>query len=147
MMIGLLLIVPISNLRHLPPIDKVSNRIFDPPISMNFRSVSEWSELPLIIAETVLYKEVKRNQIGLVSRNAMPDAISNHILPAIPYNSPLSVVLKSQQKFACTFLLSSHLEVLVIKTDSDSEDLRDILECAEFRNFVTMSGYSIATKD
>jgi hypothetical protein len=147
LLIGVLMIAPLSNLRHLPPVDDVSNLVFDASISTNFRIASEWSELPSIIDKIVLDFDVTRNQIGLVSRNAMPDAITNGVLPAIPYNSPASIVLKSQQKFACEFLLGSNLKVLVVRTDSKSSDLRQVLDCAEFQNYTTMTDYVIARKN
>jgi hypothetical protein len=77
----------------------------------------------------------------------MPDAIANGVLPAIPYNSPASMVLKSQQKFACEFLLSSNFEVLIVHTNSESSDLRQVLSCADFQNYATMTGYAIASKN
>jgi len=147
LLIGLLMIVPLSNLRHLPPVDDVSNLVFDAPMSTNFRIASEWSELPSIIDKVVVDFGVTRSQIGLVSRNAMPDAITNGVLPAIPYNSPASIILKSQQKFACEFLLSSNLKVLIVRADSESSDLRQVLDCAEFQNYTAMTGYAIAKKD
>ena len=147
LLIGLLMIVPLSNLRHLPPVDDVSNLVFDAPISTNFRIASEWSELPSIIDKAVIDFGVTRNQIGLVSRNAMPDAITNGVLPAIPYNSPASIVLRSQQKFACEFLLSSNLKVLIVRADSESSDLRQVLDCAEFQNSTAMTGYVIVRKN
>jgi hypothetical protein len=147
LLIGLLMIVPLSNLRHLPPVDDVSNLVFDAPLATNFRIASEWSELPSIIEKAVVDLGVKRNQIGLVSRNAMPDAITNGVLPAIPYNSPASIVLRSQQKFACEFLLSSNLKVLIVRADSESSDLRQVLDCAEFQNYTAMTGYVIARKN
>jgi len=147
LLIGLLMIVPLSNLRHLPPVDDVSNLVFDAPMSTNFRIASEWSELPSIIDKAVTDFGVTRNQIGLVSRNAMPDAITNGVLPAIPYNSPASIVLRSQQKFACEFLLSSNLKVLIVRADSESSDLRQVLDCAEFQNYTAMTGYVIARKN
>jgi hypothetical protein len=134
-------------LRHLPPVDDVSNLVFDAPLATNFRIASEWSELPSIIEKAVVDLGVKRNQIGLVSRNAMPDAITNGVLTAIPYNSPASIVLRSQQKFACEFLLSSNLKVLIVRADSESSDLRQVLDCAEFQNYTAMTGYVIARKN
>jgi hypothetical protein len=144
--IALLLLFPISNLRHLPPIDDVSNLVFDAPMSTNFRLASEWLELPSIIDKALLDFNVTRNQIGLVSRNAMPDAITNGVLPAIPYNSPASIVLKSQRQFSCDFLLSASLKVLIIRADSESVDLKYILSCSGFKNYTQMSGYAIASR-
>ena len=144
--IALLLLIPVSHLRHLPPIDDISNLIFDSPAATNFRTASEWTELPAIVDQTLLTMNVSRNQVGLISRNAMPDAIINHILPVIPYNSPASVVLKSQQRFSCDFLVSIKIKVLIIRADSDSVDLKYILVCSGFNDYTVMSGYSIASK-
>jgi hypothetical protein len=144
--VAILLLIPVSNLRHLPPIDDISNLVFDSPATTNFRLASEWIELPSIVDRTLLDMNVSRNQVGLISGNAMPDAISNHILPAIPYNSPASIVLKSQQRFSCDFLASTNLEVLIIRADSESVDLKYVLVCSGFKDYTIMSGYSIASR-
>ena len=73
------------------------------------------------------------DEIAIISENTVTDSVVAGVRPGLPYNSPKSIVLKSQLARSCRHLQQSQVQVVFVNSLVMSPAVTAILTCAGFR--------------
>ena len=129
----LLLAVPTMTLSRLPDFGNEAQRLFAPDAAVDFAQRSRWAGMREYIVNYSIMNSRAPDEIAIISENTVTDSVVAGVRPGLPYNSPKSIVLKSQLARSCRHLQQSQVQVVFVNSLVMSPAVTAILTCAGFR--------------